>query len=676
MTPKKFLNLISGLAILLVTLVFSSRLVYAHASLVRSSPALGEVLAQAPAEVELVFSESVDPEYFSATLLDADSQVIVSGPGALDASSPEVLRLALPPLPDGVYTVSWKVRSAVDGHITNGLVNFSVGLDSPAASLLPPPGTPDPATALPSLVETVARWVSYLFAALAVGSLSFAWLIWRAVVIDQGQVDVAWGWEVEKVLRRLALAGVFGAALGTTGLVLVQFTQTAQISPDQPKTLLSFLNGRVGFLFGSRLLLLGLMGWLIRGHQREDIAPPKGWLYATGLAPAAMFTFSLQSHSAALESSLAVVMDWLHLVAMSVWVGGLAPLAILLVLARRRDKGLVIFGKLIPRFSRLALVSVTVIAITGLYMAYVQVQTLEALLNTSYGWSLLGKSGLFVLLMVLGAVNLLVLSPRLSRSLSGAVKWLSRTVRTEIALGVLVLIAAGVMTGVSPAFDALQAQRRQGFSQETRLAQGVDLKLYVAPARVGENELGVDIRDSREPAAQTDEDVLMRFTPPDPDLGTFQAEATPSDGERFSVRGAYLSMTGTWQIEVILRQAGMDDARHVFEVPVEALPAEISASANPVTADPDSIAQGRDLFQQNCQPCHGSEGKGDGPVGRTLNPPPPDLSEHTVPGLHPDEQLFEWISEGYPGSVMPAFEDTLSEEERWHLVNFIRTFAQ
>jgi mono/diheme cytochrome c family protein len=184
----------------------------------------------------------------------------------------------------------------------------------------------------------------------------------------------------------------------------------------------------------------------------------------------------------------------------------------------------------------------------------------------------------------------------------------------------------------------------------------------------------VDIRDTRTQAAQSEGDVLMRFTPPDPDLGTFQAEATPSGGKRFTVRGAYLSMTGTWQVEVILRQAGMDDARHVFEVPIEALPPEISA--NPIPADPDSIAEGRQLFLQNCQPCHGPEGKGDGPVGRTLNPQPPDLAEHTVPGLHPDEQLFEWISEGYPGSVMPAFEDALSEEQRWHLVNFIRTFAE
>jgi hypothetical protein len=48
---------------------------------------------------------------------------------------------------------------------------------------------------------------------------------------------------------------------------------------------------------------------------------------------------------------------------------------------------------------------------------------------------------------------------------------------------------------------------------------------------------------------------------------------------------------------------------------------------------------------------------------------------HAVPGVHPDAQLFEWISDGFPGSRMPAFRASLSDTDRWHLVNFIRTLA-
>jgi mono/diheme cytochrome c family protein len=44
--------------------------------------------------------------------------------------------------------------------------------------------------------------------------------------------------------------------------------------------------------------------------------------------------------------------------------------------------------------------------------------------------------------------------------------------------------------------------------------------------------------------------------------------------------------------------------------------------------------------------------------------------------VHPDAQLYDWVTNGFRGSVMPAFKDQLSDEERWHLVNYIRTLAQ
>jgi mono/diheme cytochrome c family protein len=62
-------------------------------------------------------------------------------------------------------------------------------------------------------------------------------------------------------------------------------------------------------------------------------------------------------------------------------------------------------------------------------------------------------------------------------------------------------------------------------------------------------------------------------------------------------------------------------------------------------------------------------------VGLTLNPHPADLTLHAVPGVHTDGQLFLWITDGYPGSAMPAFKAAITESDRWNLVNFIRTMA-
>ena len=105
--------------------------------------------------------------------------------------------------------------------------------------------------------------------------------------------------------------------------------------------------------------------------------------------------------------------------------------------------------------------------------------------------------------------------------------------------------------------------------------------------------------------------------------------------------------------------------------------ARASRKPNPVAANQKSISQGKDLFTAACFPCHGSAGKGDGPVAGTLerngtpvrpgNLSDPKLWEQT------DGALFWKISEGR--SPMPSFQESLSEEQRWQIVNYVRTLA-
>jgi mono/diheme cytochrome c family protein len=96
--------------------------------------------------------------------------------------------------------------------------------------------------------------------------------------------------------------------------------------------------------------------------------------------------------------------------------------------------------------------------------------------------------------------------------------------------------------------------------------------------------------------------------------------------------------------------------------------------SNPIAADRNSIAEGQRLFQDNCITCHGRSGVP--PAGLDLNPYPLDLTVH-VP-QHPDGQIFKFIDEGLPGSAMRAWgegDGALSEEQIWHIVNFLRTLT-
>ena len=123
--------------------------VRAHASLVSSLPAAGATLPTAPPELVFAFTEELEPGFSKLELRNSANAVVAPGPGVVDAADSATLRLALPPLPADTYTVLWRVRSAVDGHITEGSVPFGVGVTFAGAALIPPVGTPDPATVAP-----------------------------------------------------------------------------------------------------------------------------------------------------------------------------------------------------------------------------------------------------------------------------------------------------------------------------------------------------------------------------------------------------------------------------------------------------------------------------------------------------------------------------------------------
>ena len=95
---------------------------------------------------------------------------------------------------------------------------------------------------------------------------------------------------------------------------------------------------------------------------------------------------------------------------------------------------------------------------------------------------------------------------------------------------------------------------------------------------------------------------------------------------------------------------------------------------NPFPPDPASLQSGGSVYERSCQTCHGSSGRGDGPGGAGLDPPPADLVVH-VP-LHPERDLFRFVHDGVPGTSMTPLGDRLTDEEIWHVINYIRTFEE
>lgn len=103
------------------------------------------------------------------------------------------------------------------------------------------------------------------------------------------------------------------------------------------------------------------------------------------------------------------------------------------------------------------------------------------------------------------------------------------------------------------------------------------------------------------------------------------------------------------------------------------VPKQAADVQNPIASDAASISMGRTLYKTQCSPCHGDKGKGDGPAAAALTPKPAD---HTSAALQAesDGSLFYKISEGR--KPMPAFKNTLKDNQRWALINYIRTLSK
>ncbi len=117
----------------------------------------------------------------------------------------------------------------------------------------------------------------------------------------------------------------------------------------------------------------------------------------------------------------------------------------------------------------------------------------------------------------------------------------------------------------------------------------------------------------------------------------------------------------------------MADMGHMHVDP----PEEFASLENPFSGDHEAIEAGEAIFQTNCVPCHGPEGKGDGPSAEALDPKPANLSDGAMMKMMSDGYMFWRVSKGGQvdpfDSAMPAWETSLTEEQRWQVISFART---
>jgi copper transport protein len=540
-----------------------------------------------------------------------------------------------PGLPDGTYTATYRVISA-DTHIVYGGLVFNIGHASGASNVTVSRLLERGDTGRPTkLAFGVVRALDYLSIALALGGLAFLFVAWLPGLLAVAAADAQWLAAsrafAERMQRMLCAAVVLGIVVSVLG-VLLQGASAAGISlwaSLKGAVVQGTLESRFGTVWAARAVDWLLIGGLLLGARalRRPLVPtlrreqargaagrspssapasatspaptstplapvsaaspapastplltarPPRWLVAL-LALGGVYlaiTPALAGH-ASIESPVGVFFasDVLHVLAASVWVGGIACLLIALPAATRElagpDRSRLLLATL-ARFSPLALPAVTALAITGVVQAYIDVRSVHGLLHSTYGALILAKVALLLALVALGYVNRERVLPALRRvahahlTPGDAGVLARRTMRGELALMLGVLAVTAALISYTPPVDTAAGP----FSTDATIG-AAELEMTVEPAEAGVNTAHLYLIDARTGAQFTaTKELTVTASLPSKGIGPLALRATLAGPGHYVLNSAALSPAGTWDIRITDRVSEFEQHTRTVEIPI------------------------------------------------------------------------------------------------------------
>jgi copper transport protein len=553
----------------------------AHAIVRDTGPGADQVVASSPERVVMRFNEPVEVAFGAIRVFDTNGQRVDRGRARHLPDDSHGVQVALEQdLPDGTYTVTWRVVSA-DGHPINEAFVFHVGApgERPQGIAEQIVSGQSGAGRMEDALAGAARWATFGGLLVLGGAMGFLLFVWRPgrVAARPAAVEnrflrrwrtvlfVSWGVVLAASAAAYALQGAvagdlpFADALSLDVLREVAWTRFGEV------TLLRF--GLLGATLAAAAAVSGRLQPNLGKSGGAAVAAPALPRWAVGalgvLTVALLATPGLAGHAGSTSPVvLNVGGDVLHMVAAAAWVGGLVVLLVgAFPAARAAPAGdsQAALAPVVARFSDLALVAVGVLVASGLLRSWAEVRALRAL-SEPYGVVLLVKLALFLPLVGLGVFNNRWLKPHIrevGERGGRALATLRRAVLGEVALAVLVVAVTALLVNLAPARVAAGVEGP--FITDVRLGEH-RLNVLVDPNQVGENEVHLTATQSSGAPAPVEE-MWVLFRMPDQRIGPLVGEGVRLAPGHYVVQGRQLSVAGRWLLEIVARTGRFDEER-------------------------------------------------------------------------------------------------------------------
>lgn len=579
-----------GLIGAIIVIMFASYCLpqsFAHPVYVDSSPKAFQSVSSSPQEVSVFFSEPIELAYSSIKVLGPDgSAVDMNDPHNVEGDSASIAVTLQPNLPEGEYTVTTKVLSAVDGHVVEETFLFGVGTNVQQQGGVAGQEQQQQQKDILSPEESISRFPGMVGQVIVVGAaFGTLWLWkplarvpWLSSAISKTRVSI------DRNMMRIIIIGAGFVLASGVAMIIVQ---AISINAGIPEAIAT----KFGNVWLTRMLqssiLMGIAVAVYRKLTKNNAIASRAEIYAILiLGLAVLVTSSLITHAAATSQVFPILLDFFHNSAASIWIGGLILLGFVAVpkilsIGDSMIKSAAL-SVLIPRFSTVVVTLLGVAVITGPVLLFSLESDLSLTVASVYGQILAIKLALAGVMVVMGAYSQFVVqkravaavvvaaSSRGGRGREGGAAGLhtdrlrhyGKTLKAEACVGIALLFMVSLMangalpSGQFPIYEREPLDGQAAFAQapstdfvRTLYTDEGTIKFTVSPFAVGQNTFKLSFFKPDGSNATGIESGTIKLTQLEKGIGPITVETKELSDSVFSADAAF-SLPGIWHVEI------------------------------------------------------------------------------------------------------------------------------
>ena len=538
----------------------------AHPFLLDSEPGQGQNAPAGTTQIITNYSEAVEIGFSELRVYDANGNQVDNKDTAYNGGETSLI-VTTPPLEDGVYTITSKVLSKIDGHLVQAAIVFGVGDVKIDSSLLEKQENSE-TTFIP---ESIARFPGLVGQTIVLGGVIVSITIWSSQQTRFREVFADINEQFKIKFSKIIGIGVI-ATFASNFIMLGVQTWRLETSPLDV----------IGTTFGTTwlirmiitIIIIGLWFWM----EKKNEITIKGQIPLLIASLILIATTTMMGHGASTELEAPWILDYSHNLLSSIWIGGVIFFAFVALPTITKTENSIkekITLSLIPRFSGLFIIAIGILIITGPTLLWFLDDNVASLTDSTYGKLILIKIAIAAAMIGFGGMYQIKFLKNMNdlEKLNISRK-ISKPLKFEAGLGIALLAVVALLVNSSlPAGEIQSADAIQGtFGYESVLfSENAKFDVKVLPAGIGSNTISVIVTSYDNKPLADISGLKIKVSNPQKNISPIEAEVTENvqDSVTKYSADATFGFAGNWQIELEAQRAENSNENAIFSLQIK-----------------------------------------------------------------------------------------------------------